>query len=213
MKDMRRGFTLIELLVVIAIIAILAAILFPVFAKAREKARQSSCLSNIKQIGLAVLQYAQDYDERLVRHCYQPGANYPWSVAIMPYLKNTQVLQCPSSNGLFASATGCGHYGLNLSTTPTGGTVGITNRAMGEIPKPAGLIAITEALPRTTPSAQQTWLGYWNRESNTGDPTAFDTVGRHNEGVNMVFVDGHAKWDRSNSIAAKRGYWDSRYSE
>jgi len=60
----RHGFTLIELLVVIAIIAILAAILFPVFAKAREKARQSSCLSNLKQLGLACLSYAQDYDER-----------------------------------------------------------------------------------------------------------------------------------------------------
>ncbi|MFH1910322.1 MAG: prepilin-type N-terminal cleavage/methylation domain-containing protein, partial [bacterium] len=65
----KRGFTLIELLVVIAIIAILAAILFPVFAKAREKARQTSCLSNLKQIDLAVLQYAQDYDEMMPRSC------------------------------------------------------------------------------------------------------------------------------------------------
>ncbi len=64
-RDLRRAFTLIELLVVIAIIAILAAILFPVFAKAREKARQSSCQSNVKQLGLAFMQYTQDYDEKL----------------------------------------------------------------------------------------------------------------------------------------------------
>ncbi|MGE5530650.1 MAG: prepilin-type N-terminal cleavage/methylation domain-containing protein, partial [Bacteroidota bacterium] len=70
----RRGFTLIELLVVIAIIAILAAILFPVFAKAREKARQSSCLSNTKQIGLSMMQYIQDYDEQLPKHYFQTPA-------------------------------------------------------------------------------------------------------------------------------------------
>ena len=100
---MRRGFTLIELLVVIAIIAILAAILFPVFAKAREKARQSSCLSNIKQLGLAELQYAQDYDE-----CFSPlGYNNSnpadwgqmgWAVRIEPYAKNVQIFKCPSQS-------------------------------------------------------------------------------------------------------------------
>ncbi|MFA4044255.1 MAG: hypothetical protein HZRFUVUK_001041, partial [Candidatus Fervidibacterota bacterium] len=75
-RRMHRGFTLIELLVVIAIIAILAAILFPVFARAREKARQASCQSNLKQIGLAIFQYAQDYDERLPLAWYGPGT--PW---------------------------------------------------------------------------------------------------------------------------------------
>ena len=207
---MRRGFTLIELLVVIAIIAILAAILFPVFAKAREKARQASCLSNCKQLGLAILQYAQDYDEHLVRHCYQPGANYPWSVAVMPYVKNTQIFQCPSSSGAF-SATGCGHYGLNLSTVSGPITVGVTDRPIGDIPKPAGLIMVTETLPRS-PQPQQAWIGYWGRQTDTGDPTAFNINGVHNEGCNMIFVDGHAKWDRANSIAANRGYWDSRYT-
>jgi len=100
---MRRGFTLIELLVVIAIIAILAAILFPVFARAREKARQSSCLSNVKQIALGMLQYAQDYDERLVLAAmYYASPNYyTWMYLLQPYVKNIQVFTCPS-----ASATG-----------------------------------------------------------------------------------------------------------
>ena len=111
----RKGFTLIELLVVIAIIAILAAILFPVFAKAREKARQASCLSNIKQMGVATMQYIQDYDE-----CYPLGyrqgltgeylpvekttatANrwVAWFDTIYPYIKNGQVFVCPSKNGV-----------------------------------------------------------------------------------------------------------------
>ena len=89
----RRGFTLIELLVVIAIIAILAAILFPVFAKAREKARQSSCLSNLKQLGLGILSYAQDYDERFPM-ALAGGPTPPiylFPELIDPYVKNAQI--------------------------------------------------------------------------------------------------------------------------
>ena len=92
----RTGFTLIELLVVIAIIAILAAILFPVFARAREKARQSSCLSNTKQIGLAILQYVQDYDEKFFAYRMDSGGVYYWDIVTAPYMKNTQILRCPS---------------------------------------------------------------------------------------------------------------------
>src|SRR5215210_5217895 len=98
----RPGFTLIELLVVIAVIAILAAILFPVFAQAREKARSAACLSNLKQIGTASMMYAQDYDETLCLQYYNPlGAASgvtagPWDVTMMPYMKNEGVLRCPS---------------------------------------------------------------------------------------------------------------------
>jgi len=96
---MKRAFTLIELLVVIAIIAILAAILFPVFAQAREMARSASCLSNEKQLGLGVMMYVQDYDEIYPRTSYLDGAgpnDYTWTYVIQPYVKNVQVFVCPS---------------------------------------------------------------------------------------------------------------------
>jgi prepilin-type N-terminal cleavage/methylation domain-containing protein/prepilin-type processing-associated H-X9-DG protein len=115
-RDKRGAFTLIELLVVIAIIAILAAILFPVFAQAREKARQTSCLSNTKQIGLALMMYVQDYDEHL---CFNNDGNWyqkqingttysfinTWQSLLEPYMKNYQLYRCPSAsdgNGLYA---------------------------------------------------------------------------------------------------------------
>ena len=110
---MRRGFTLIELLVVIAIIAILAAILFPVFARAREKARQTSCLSNVKEIVLGTLMYVQDYDERLPRLYYRDPDRVMTSITMMiePYLKNVQIWNCPS-----AARTTTGVAGLSLNS-------------------------------------------------------------------------------------------------
>jgi len=104
--SIRKGFTLIELLVVIAIIAILAAILFPVFAQAREKARSISCISNMKQLGLGLAQYHQDYDEQLIKEyygfpadCSSWGSNYhSWRFAVQPYVKSIGVLACPSNS-------------------------------------------------------------------------------------------------------------------
>ena len=96
----RSAFTLIELLVVIAIIAILAAILFPVFARARENARRSSCISNMKQIGLGVFQYLQDYDEKfplaVTGRYYSATESMGWADEVQPYLKSIQIYQCPS---------------------------------------------------------------------------------------------------------------------
>jgi prepilin-type N-terminal cleavage/methylation domain-containing protein len=102
-----RGFTLIELLVVIAIIAILAAILFPVFARAREKARQTSCLSNVKQLALGLMMYSQDYDEMwpfmTYADCFNASSgawlgSVPWTASVQPYVKNGQIGICPSDS-------------------------------------------------------------------------------------------------------------------
>ncbi len=116
---MRRGFTLIELLVVIAIIAILAAILFPVFARAREKARAASCQSNLKQIMLAILMYAEDYDEKLPAGktwCWEPNAitNPQYYQLLYPYIKNWQIFACPSQKTLWCGDAGSiPHHGVN----------------------------------------------------------------------------------------------------
>ena len=116
-RDARAAFTLIELLVVIAIIAILAAILFPVFARARENARKTSCLSNLKQIGLGLLQYSQDYDEQMVQKQYggedwssvSPD-RHKWMDCIFPYVKSEQIFVCPS-DAPFAAAGSSGGNG------------------------------------------------------------------------------------------------------
>ena len=119
----RRGFTLIELLVVIAIIAILASILFPVFARAREKARETSCRSNLKQIGLALHMYASDYDELLPvandDPVATPAAGPGLPDIIQPYVKNTQIHRCPSDKDNYWQTKGTSyHYGFGLIVIP-----------------------------------------------------------------------------------------------
>jgi prepilin-type N-terminal cleavage/methylation domain-containing protein/prepilin-type processing-associated H-X9-DG protein len=211
----QHGFTLIELLVVIAIIAILAAILFPVFAQAREKARASSCLSNVKQLATACTMYVQDYDEQMVpTYQYYAGfsgnVNYLrwWYDMIMPYCKSWAVLQCPSGRGHntvgqtkidFVNGVGgvWNSYGT-CSNTVCVGSFGSAKPYAGVV-EPANTIWIGESL-----RGPELWTrdGLWGwtcpkNEIPTGRRPASQLVcDRHNGGANYAFVDGHAKWLR-----------------
>jgi prepilin-type N-terminal cleavage/methylation domain-containing protein/prepilin-type processing-associated H-X9-DG protein len=186
----RRGFTLIELLVVIAIIAILAAILFPVFARAREAARQSSCLSNTKQLSLAAMQYTQDYDEALPRS-YDAGAPAKgWFDVIQPYIKNNQVFYCPSDsihNKTVAPSFGNISYGWNYYwLTLQGGAVayGAAGAGLPAVQSPSETVMIADSgmSNNTLPYVVYPWYsGYF-------------PVPIHNTGANVAFVDGHSKW-------------------
>lgn len=213
----KNGFTLIELLVVIAIIAILAAILFPVFAKAREKARQTSCLSNVKQIMLGVLQYAQDYDEVLPLGYSGPLGGLPqnWNHTdgrISPYLKNSQIWVCPSMSGL----TTTWFYGMHSNWFNN-----VT--ALGTVPNPAGALYMTEGgVPSTATMGlgPDAWVYNGVCHWEVVFPTAYNSTAvnaaytnnspatsyprrpwpAHNGGGNCGFVDGHAKWVKTQSL-------------
>ncbi|MDF2439620.1 MAG: hypothetical protein JWN98_604 [Abditibacteriota bacterium] len=219
-----RGFTLIELLVVIAIIAILAAILFPVFARAREQARKTSCLNNIKQIGLGMMQYSQDYDEQLVRGGWScqnfttPGNPCRWYLMLEPYTKSRQVYVCPSQSQS-AYTTNAGGYGLNRNVARYNTEPSVS---MAEIVNVAGTAIFIDAaqLERVAGSmnnslnwiAQQKSAADWQWEppgnwtsagarytgSNCpNDDNCRRPVPRHSEGMNVAYADGHAKWQQA----------------
>lgn len=204
----RSGFTLIELLVVIAIIAILAAILFPVFAKAREKARQASCLSNVKQMMLGVLAYAQDYDERLPNQWMlnvQPthivigqavATNYfTWPELIMPYTKNDQIFQCPSKQ--WTQMISYSSYPTAYQYNSNNSGFGCAGVAMGTVTQPSSTIILFDGWGSMDSGGWST-TNLADLLSGTPDAVATaalcTTVRRHNDGSNVGFVDGHAKW-------------------
>jgi len=217
----RRGFTLIELLVVIAIIAILAAILFPVFARAREKARQTSCLSDQKEVALSWLMYAQDYDERVcLQHVIDPVYGEVWTQDILqPYMKSRQLWACPSySNSNYPGGTcqdrlraGIGYnWGWSAASQGTYGAYGdagwLSGQAMATIQRPAEFIVFGDACCMG--------FGPYNGNSFVGWQT--DTIAsiqpggggyfRHNGGCNVAFADGHGKWMMPNSITENQLY-------
>jgi prepilin-type N-terminal cleavage/methylation domain-containing protein/prepilin-type processing-associated H-X9-DG protein len=168
----RGGFTLIELLVVIAIIAILAAILFPVFAQAREKARQASCLSNTKQISLGIMQYAQDYDDTLPVAGYNAQNRGRWQYQIYPYVKNSQVFTCPNAplsrwipptNPAALGTSDRGGYGWNYglahAAPPGANADGASGHHLAAISKPADTIIVGDtSFNATSGSAQAGWV-------------------------------------------------------
>ena len=212
-----RGFTLIELLVVIAIIAILAAILFPVFARAREKARQTSCLSNLKQIALGALMYTQDYNERTPPHGYfapQPplaprhneppssgdrGAYWCWPVLIEPYIMNRQIYECPSYPERGAtSSSGTDHPYPVSYTVPRR----FSYIKMAEVTRPAEKVWHMDKLLSssiwtnsiTTAQGREEW--WWTENPEGPHPSPCYVGHWHNEGANYSHFDGHVKWYR-----------------
>ena len=216
----KSAFTLIELLVVIAIIAILAAILFPVFARARENARRSSCSSNIKQIGLGFQQYIQDYDEKfpLVAGGATTTAasglqSQGWAIQLQPYLKSTQIFQCPSEtntpSAAATSSTNAAYGTTNFSdywynSRLAGASQARVDQVSSTVINGDGqngtasyvfngeIITNDASIPATTTSASTTPIP--TTLNNTGD-NVFGL--RHLDGLNYGFADGHVKWFKS----------------
>ncbi len=220
----KSGFTLIELLVVIAIIAILAAILFPVFANAREKARQISCLSNMKQIGVAIMMYVQDHDEGMVGQAEPagPGASTGWNYNgwtyaqaagyetwlgdIQPYLKNVAVLSCPDVTALAYDV----FWPEEANTYMLNGIV--NHRPLASFNKPADTVVAWEGYTMrcywammypnlingsTQANPEFDWCsGFPIYDSSTGKYWPY----LHSGGSNFLFADGHAKWVKGENV-------------
>lgn len=215
----QRGFTLVELLVVIAIIAILAAILFPVFARAREKARQASCLSNVKQIVLGELQYAQDYGERFPYFLTNPARGEPWWNAIQPYLRNEDIYGCPSYPRPAAATTYSGkhypypRYGMNQRMLYDWNNCGF----LGAIMRPAEIVLIGDCCHGMGDAWRIAWPNAPGgsssspRKCDVARNEQNDEWARHNGGNNLGFVDGHAKWMAGKAFYSQRNrmYYDA----
>lgn len=218
-RNRENGFTLIELLIVIAIIAILAAILFPVFATAREKGRQTACLNNEKQMATAMLMYTQDADETLPQCNLGGGGGISWDTEIAPYVKMGVQNSAPGSNYNYNAVLGnsepwavCPDDSLThmqgssivspirsyamIQQVQSGGVGwrGSSGQALSQIPVPDRTLMLVEYY------WFQNIAGWWNwthcdcPAMQYGDNSGTYTPGNHSGGWNYVFCDGHAKW-------------------
>jgi prepilin-type N-terminal cleavage/methylation domain-containing protein/prepilin-type processing-associated H-X9-DG protein len=240
----RHAFTLIELLVVIAIIAILAAILFPVFAQAREKARTASCTSNVRQMALAVQMYATDYEAYPMYSYGSPAVR--WFDQLLPYTKNAGLFACPSAGRKweFGDAGRNATYGYNYQylgnnrsdcnnapvadarvVTPANTVVISDSRGTGtrvcdnETPGSADFSntacrfnhAYTIDPPVLPPCESGPGPNKWGTGGVPGVRTEPDA--RHNGGVNVALLDGHAKWMRPEELMKDNRWWNGRFPD
>ena len=200
---MRKAFTLIEVLVVIAIIALIAAILFPVFARVREKARQSSCASNEKQMGLALLQYIQDNDE-IYPLAYSQDTGKSWKDVLQPYAKSTQIWLCPSNplrkSNISYAANSCNGYNYGGGPSVINGvmgyqdTWGVMNPAkLSQIADASQLIAVAEVnWPNVNFQPGNAFYAGANGPAGTATISVVLFAG-HMQRTNYLFADGHVK--------------------
>ena len=202
-----RGFTLIELLVVIAIIAVLAAIILAVFPRVRDKARQANCVSNVKQLVVAVRAYAPDYDQRLVparvRGASSPSCGYTWCVQLQPYIKSEQILICPNDPDPrpTANSTCLPHsYGINYMLTYNagwgGGALAMSTSQLREHSKTILFFDMKGDIEQMGSS----YLAH--RLSRV--------AARHNDMAVFGFLDGHAKAYRPEQTASPENLWRPR---
>lgn len=221
-----RAFTLIELLVVITIISILAAILFPVFAQAREKARATTCLSNTKQIGVALQLYVQDYDERIFFRSSTSSTPYNtralitvpasasnaerWWNVLMPYLKSNQVFTCPSDAAPTPSKDVNGNAVINRSYIANAATENLT---LAQVEYAAETIIIMDKWDRNNAGVAVTdsWIepqnGDFDPDNGPGSQARMFKAGNRHQGrVNCVMFDGHAKALAAATIQSSKEY-------